>query len=323
MRPAALVTVLLTLLATAGCLSCRDNLVSLEHADGSNDHRIFRLASVTQVMMEPVLWRLEDDGLVSFRRPVTDYLWNPLPPEFTNVTLRALHDNTSGLPRDLLDLWCLGDIGTALACAVAGTDPYAGFSDRSEFVRRLWEPRIRGMVRNGSPGKSNVGYALMMMAICDHLGTTPQALCEKYLIEPYGLKDTSFEPAVGMLPRVARPCAGTFPLALPAGLEVDDHRVGDVTVMSRGMLSSASDVLKVCYVILPHLQRAKGVLDARTLDCGHEALYRDGAIGGGYAFVGFDPVDRHAVVVLENGTRWSSGRGFEVLDELVRPPTDD
>ena len=90
-----------SVLATAlcGCLSSRvERVVGV---DGSGDHRVFRLGAVTRLMMEPVLWRLEDTEKINFDRPVGLYFKDPLPPEFEKVTLRMLHDGKTGLPRDL------------------------------------------------------------------------------------------------------------------------------------------------------------------------------------------------------------------------------
>ena len=62
---------LAALLLCGGCLSSRPESVEVADVDGSGDHRIFRIGALTQIMMEPVLWRLEDSKLVDFDRPVT------------------------------------------------------------------------------------------------------------------------------------------------------------------------------------------------------------------------------------------------------------
>lgn len=321
MRRTALALLVLSL---SGCLGLRDRLVKVSDTDGSADHRLFRIGSVTRIMMEPVLWKLEDLHLIDFDRPVTDYLKDRLPPEFETVTLRMLHDNRSGLPLALIDPCHLPDLGELLMAALAGTHLYRTFDRREAFLDRLWEPHYRMDVRRREPRQSNVGYALMMMAICDRLGVTLDDLCEKYLIRPYGLKDTAFVPYPGMRPRLTRACAGTFPLLLPAGWEVEDWRgAGEVSLFSGGMLSSAFDILRVCYVILPHLDRAKGMLVADRIDSGHDVWYLCGTMPGGHAFVGFDPEGGHAVAILENATRWSASDGLELLENLANPPGQD
>lgn len=312
------------LMLCAGCLGFSDNLAKVVDTDGSGDHRIFRIGSVTRIMMEPVLWKLEDLKIVDFDRPVTEYFNGSLPPEFESVTLRMLHDNQSGLPLCLIDPYSLGDIATLARFAVLGDSLYADFNAREAFVERLWNRHYRQDVKKREPRQSDMGYALLWMAICDRLGKGPDELCEKYLIEPYGLKDTSFVPLPGMRNRITKPCAGSFPWPLFAGQEIADHRgEGETALFSGGMLSSASDILRVCFVIMPHLDRAKAMLETAELDCGHTVWYLSGTVPGGHAFVGFDPEGKHAVAILENATRFGAGEGLELLENLANPPKEE
>ena len=306
----------------AGCFGGGSRIVSIAEVDGSNDHRIFRIGSIGKIMMEPVLWRLEDSGAIDFDRPVGEYLRDALPPEFDDVTLRMLHDNVAGLPRELMDLLCLEDIVGALSSGIFGTDLYFGFATRREFIARLWRPSVRVKVarRDGDGVYSNAGYVLMMMAIEDATGMTAEELCRRHLIEPYGLVDTSFEPGEAMLQRVLPPCAGSLPWVFPAGTEIPDHRENEIVMHSGGMLSSASDILKVCYVIMPHVERASGLLFRRRLPCGRDVFFRHGMVYGGSAFVGFDPAAPRAVVLLRNATCWPSDDGIDLMEHLANPP---
>lgn len=314
MRRLALVSVLLL----SGCLSWRDNLVTVVDTDGSSDHRLFRVGAVTRLMMEPVFWKLEDLHLVDFDRPVTESFRGFLPPEYESVTLRMLRENASGLPDDLLDCYRLSDLGEWTLAQCVGTDPTRTFDTREAFVARLWERHFRMDVDKRVPRTSDAGFALLLMAICDRLQTTPDALCARYLIEPYGLKDTAFDPPVGWLGRLTKPCAGRLPLLLPAGFEVDDRRRdGGVAYYSRGLRTSASDLLRVAYVILPHLKRAQPLLTRDELSDGREVWYLLGRVPGGTAFIGFDPQDKHAVVILKNAADFTAGQGLETLETLA------
>lgn len=299
----------------AGC--CSDRVVTVRDKGLSSDHRIFRIASLTKLMMEPVLWKLEDSKVVDFDRPVTDYFKDPLPPEFGKVTLRDLHDNKSGLPREFIDPWCLGDVYSAFKCGFVGSDIYEDFDTRREFVRKLWTVRVRSALRHDGPRYSNMGYALMMMAICDATGRSIQELCEEELVRPLGLKDTTFEPNAEQRARLTPSCAGHLPWFRFEGQIVPDHRDGEVTRAAGGMLSSAADMLKVAEVIYPQLDRAKGLLEAKTLPSGHRILYRCGMIYGGNAFLGFDLDARRAAVLLKNVTCWWSNDGFEYMESLA------
>lgn len=307
-------------LGTAGCLTWGDGLVTVRDVDGSSDHRIFRVGALTRVLMEPVLWRLEDSGRIDFDRPVCDCLADRLPPEFGRITLRDLHENRAGLPPTLSDPWCFGDLMSAAGDRLFGLGLYAGFDSRDEFVLRLWHPKVRRQIERGEAVRSDVGYALLMLAIVDQLGETPEALCRKYLVEPYGLKDTGFlPPSETEAVRLTPPCAGTVPWLWLRGMEVAETRGGEISCLVGGLYSSASDVLRVAYVILPHLDRAKAQLESHRYDFGRTVWYQTGTTGGGYGFLGLDPVDRRAVVILRNATDDEPEEGLELMGSLTRP----
>ena len=302
------------LFLAGGCVS--DRVVELSAIDGSNDHRIFRIASLTKLMMEPVLWKLEDTRKIDFDCSVRRYFRDDLPEEYERVTLRMLHDNRSGLPRDFIDPLCLADVGSVFMYRCVGSNLYEDFDTREKFVGKLCTPRTRGMVHRGEPEYSNMGYALMMMAICDYLKTDPQQLIEEYLIKPYGLKDTSFIVTDGMKTRLTPCCAGYLPWALPKGMVIDDHREGIVTLYSEGMLSSASDLLKIGFVLMPHLDRSRGLLKEYHYSPVHSILYCSGIIYGGNAFVGFDRANGRVGVILKNAIGWSDDDGFDLMEDL-------
>ena len=305
----------------SGCLGLRENVISATDVDGSSDHRIFRIGALTKVMLEPVLWRLEDRHLIDFDRPVTDYFKDRLPPEFETVTLRMLHDNQSGLPLDLLDPWCLGDMGACWTRLAFGADACRWHADREAMVARLWDVRFRKTVERREPQPSDVGYALMMMAICDHLGRTLDDLCEEHIIAPYGLTDTAFVPTAGMRTRLTRACAGGLPLFRFAGSEIDDHRgTNETALFSGGMVSSPYDILRVAYVIQPHLDRAKGLFEEHEVDGGRKVWVLTANTYGGRAFIGFDPEDGHVVLIVRNDTGFRLKEGFELMQNLIHPP---
>ena len=319
-RASARLLVTAGLAAACGCVSWRDNVVEVRAADGSNDHRVFRIASLTKIMMEPVLWKLEDTEKINFDLPVTVYFKDELPEEYKTLTLRMLHDNKSGLPREFIDPLCLGDVYDALKCGFVGSNLYGSFDRRADFVRKLRDPRARSAIRHRlNRGGSNMAYALMMMAICDELNTTPQRLCEEYLIKPYGLKDTSFEVNDALRDRLTSACAGSLPWLYPGGMEVPDHRDGDVVMYTGGMLSSASDILKIAYVMLPHLDRARALLNAEKIGPRNWVYYRSGMIYGGNAFIGFDTKNNRAAVVLRNTTCWTDDSGFDFMRTMYAP----
>ena len=306
---------LAALLLCGGCLSSRPESVEVADVDGSGDHRIFRIGALTQIMMEPVLWRLEDSKIVDFDRPVTSCIHEYLPPEFESITLRQLHDGKTSLPRTLNDLWRLDEV------LLADTDAPERISTRAAFARSLWDARVRVALRRDEPGRSDVGYALLMMAICDVTGRTLDDLCREYLVEPYGLRDTSFTMTPGMATRLAEPRQALVPwlLFIPGA---DAMRVGETTSCAGGMFSSAHDMLRVCYVVLPHIGRMRQLLDERELPCGRKVLCRTGRGGGCRAFVCFDAKDRRAALLLRNSGGSLLSDGLGMMERIFNPPPD-
>ena len=304
---------LAALLLCGGCISSRPESVEVADVDGSGDHRIFRIGALTQIMMEPVLWRLEDSKLVDFDRPVTACIHEYLPPEFDSITLRQLHDGKTSLPRTLNDLWRIDEM------LLADTDAPGRIATRAAFARSLWDARVRVALRRDEPGRSDVGYALLLMAVCDVTGRTLDDLCREYLVEPYGLRDTSFSMTPGMATRLAEPRPALVPwlLFIPGP---DAMRVNETTSYAGGMFSSAYDILRVCYVVLPHIGRMRQLLDERELPCGRKVLYRTGRGGGCKAFVCFDAKDRRAALLLRNSGGSPLFDGLGMMERILNPP---
>lgn len=307
------------MLLVTGCSSGRARVVDVTEVDGSTDHRIFRIGPLTRLMMEPVLWRLEDERVIDFDRPVADYFrTTALPPEFDRLTLRDLHEDRTGLPRNFFDPLNLEGLFRLMAYDLWGLpERYVGFGSREDFVRHLWSVQTRAQLKRAVPQVSDAGYALLMMAICERLRQTPDELIRRYLVEPYGLKDTCFVPREAMRERLLCACAGERPWLRPAGTELSEVCDNEVTRFLVGMRSSPHDILRVAYVMLPHLDRFKGLLSEHALFNGRKVYVHSGMTWGGCAFLGFDPVDKRAVLRVRNASG-SSVREDEFLEILQR-----
>ena len=295
----------LAALALSGCLNAPDSppapVIRVAEAVGSNDHRIFCIGSLTQLMMEPVLWKLEDLEIINFKLPVTVYLKSPLPREYRHLTLKELREGRSGLPETFADPWCLDDLAAETGNRLFGYPRFRRFEGREEFLTILRNVRMRSLVRHRNDGKdaqrrgragapSDIAFALMMLAITDELGVTPQELLRRYLLEPYALRDTS----LGAAP--------SFPVE-----------------WSLGMRSSPSDMLKVAYVMLPHLDRAGHLMKFERVDLRHWAYYHASSVDGGGAFLGFDTKSSRAAVVVRNIPGDMTEDGLDLMRTMYAP----
>jgi CubicO group peptidase (beta-lactamase class C family) len=296
--------------------------------DASDDRRMFRIASLTKLMLYPMLERLESEGRLDLDWRLTECFRDPLPEEYRGLTLRDLLESRSGLPREFIDPWCLGDVWTAFHCGFAGIDIYGDFSERADFVRKLHEPAVRGDVKRRIRRYSNMGFALMMMAVCDRLGESVEALFERYVVRPYGLEDTFFEVPPERLSGLTPACSGALPWLIPRGKPVPDHRLKEVAKLTGGLRSSASDMLKVFNSLWGRIEALDvsgaedgdevWMLKVAVLRSGRKILYRHGIIYGGATFVGFDVDERRIVLVMRNVTSWPSGECVQLVERLAK-----
>ena len=256
--------------------------ITVTDVDGSSDHRIFRAGGLTRVLLEPVVWRLVDSEKISLDWSVTDCLkTTPIPPEYERLTLRTLLAGEAALPDD----FAMEDDETP----------------RAAFVRGLWRIRTRGRLMLDAPHPSDVAYALFWFAVSERLGMSFDDLLDEYLVKPYGLKDTSFEPVPSRRPRLVRAEA------------VEGERLTLPRLFAGGLLTSPHDILRVAYVMLPHVAaRSRARLQASTLLCGNEILYALWESSDGAAFLGFDVVSKRVIL------RLTTAREVGAADLLVK-----
>lgn len=254
----------LVLLAVAGAVVFSSAGESVTEIDGSNDHRIFCVGALTRLLLEPVVWRLVDTRQIDLDWTVGACLKTPIPPDYDGLTLRALHAGRAPLP-----------------------DDFPQDSDRSpreNFVRGFWSLRTRVDFSFDAPRASDVAYALFWFAVSERLGQSMDALCQTHLVEPYGLRDTSLAPVAARRNRMVAADEGGA-RSLP-------------DLCSRGLLSSPHDVLRLAYVILPHLSRAESLVCGDSLLSGHAIARVSGVTPGGAAFLGFDREAKRALLFL-------------------------
>ncbi|MBZ3908163.1 serine hydrolase domain-containing protein [Streptomyces griseiscabiei] len=147
-------------------------------AHGHDADRFVEIGSLTKVVTGTVLARLEAGGGVGFDTPLEECLDDV--PRGTGITLRHLAEHTSGLPRL-----------PRLSHASAGTpgfpdDPYAGFTETAlrEQLRDVYR------LRTGRPGEeeySNLGYAVLGLALTSVTGRSYQELVDTHVLLPLGL----------------------------------------------------------------------------------------------------------------------------------------
>lgn len=300
-------------------------------AGDADEHSLYRIASLSKLFFAPVLLKLHERGRINLDRPVSAYSKLALPPECARVTLRDLLENQSGLPREFLTPWNPVDMWTAFSCGFVGSHIYADFDDRESFAREMWRSRWRAAMRKGGNVYSNMGFALLGMAVEDALGRDLETILREELTGPRHLADTTYFPHGDQTNRLTRACAGHLPWFVRRRHEVPDHRLGDALRATGGLFSSASDCLtffRSCWPLVDAYIKDRplesypdeavyGLLRVHVLPNGHRIVYRAGMIYGGASFVGYDPSSRTLVVILRNVTSWPDRRGFDVMERIL------
>ncbi|MDX3639670.1 serine hydrolase domain-containing protein [Streptomyces sp. MB09-02B] len=145
-------------------------------AHGHDADRFVEIGSLTKVLTGTVLARLEAEGDLGFDTPLEECLDEV--PRGTGITLRHLAEHTSGLPRLPVGL-------TGLPTGPPD-DPYADFTEAAlrESLRDL--DRLTAG-RQGREEYSNLGYAVLGLALTTVTGRSYQQLLDTHVLLPLGL----------------------------------------------------------------------------------------------------------------------------------------
>ncbi|MFF9778661.1 serine hydrolase domain-containing protein [Streptomyces sp. NPDC013978] len=145
-------------------------------AYGHDADRFVEIGSLTKVLTGTVLARLEADGDLGFDTPLEECLDEV--PRGTGITLRHLAEHTSGLP--------LLPAGLTGQPTGPPDDPYAGFTETAlrESLREL--DRVTAG-RQGREEYSNLGYAVLGLALTTVTGRSYQQLLDTHVLSPLGL----------------------------------------------------------------------------------------------------------------------------------------
>ena len=268
---------------------------------------VFEIGSVTKVFTALLLADMARRGEVGLDDPVSRHL----PGNFKlplrdgrDVTLADLATHTSGLPR-----WPLlpSDSPPPQAAIEA-----AGRISLEDF--KSWLANVHSDIppSAGAWWYSNVGYALLGMALAHRGGRPYEALLEARVIDPIGLRDTTYYPTPAMGPRLAEghdrdlkplpPLEGGIFIAA-GGLRSTPH---DLSRFAAAILPGSGARIAADEELLPVRRTAAwlgGVqaLGWEVLDApGGSFVNKDGVTFGQTVSMVFDPDKRTAIVAFSN-----------------------
>lgn len=304
-----------------------------KHASGSArsvaGDTLFEIGSVTKVFTALLLADMVHRKEVAFDDPVDRYLLSDLRTPQRNgraITLADLATHTSGLPYFPFD-----PATTPKALETLGR---FSLSDLRSWLDGFTLPR--------DPGArweySNTAYGILGLALANKAGSTYDALLERRIISPLGLKDTALRTTSADARRLAtghdRNFAPVAPVDLglfaPAGAL--RSTVDDLMRFLRAVLPNSGSPLDAPAQLLLTIRRpapAAGGAQALGWDVVTRAdpfFAKDGVTDGFTATVVLDPPKQTGAVVLSNafpvklGPPPSGGVGAaDLARHLIRP----
>ncbi|ONK10053.1 serine hydrolase domain-containing protein [Streptomyces sp. MP131-18] len=294
---------------------------------GAAPDTLFEIGSVTKTFTSLALAALAVRGQLALDRPLAGLL-----PAGTAVPVRGdrpielghLACHLSGLPAL--------PPGLLPRTLRPPADPYAHCT-QEVLLDALGRTRPRS-----APGSrfrySNLGAALLGLALTRHTGQDFAALIRAEITGPLGMAGTGTEPAAGSATRLApghsftgraRPPWHTAAMSPAGGLY---STAPDLLTFALAQLGDAPERLRPAIALthatahpIGHGTTAHpGWFGMRTPRGrgGHRVLFHNGGTGGYRALLAVAPEPRAAVVVLSATARGVDRHGFALLDHLTR-----
>jgi len=268
-----------------------------------DEHTLFEAGSITKLMTNLLLAQLVVDGRIDLDAPLTDYLpAGTVLPERDGKVITAFDLSThsagfSGLPEALL------------AGGIA--NPYSGYGAEALLAWIAEYELKRGIGEQFE--YSNVGTALLALAI-EHVGGKPYAeLLQEQILDPLGMTETRLATAPGAIARMAtgHDAAGEavshwdFDVFAPAGALVTN--TADLAKFIAAASGKVESPLAPAFDIMLDRTRPTGgdgeVIGLGWFDYtaeGRDIAWHNGITGGFRSFAGYDRKTGNGVVVLSN-----------------------
>ena len=235
------------------------------------------------------------------------------------ITLEHLATHTSGLPRS--------PVGRPVE--LRSTDPYSSLT-REDVLVALERSRLRRIPGTGGVRYSNLGYAVLGVALVDLIGAPDyQTAIERRVCKPLGLVDTVVSPTPEQTERTAsghrwrgRP-APSWHLDGMAGAGALLSTADDLLSFVRAQLEPSAGPLADAIVLMQQERRRQrthtiGLGWMRRATKTGTLLWHNGGTGGFRSWVALAPSDHRAVVILTNSfnLRGPDLEGLRLLDVI-------
>jgi D-alanyl-D-alanine-carboxypeptidase/D-alanyl-D-alanine-endopeptidase len=273
---------------------------------------VYQIGSVTKTMTGLLLADAVAENKVTLDEPVATLLPGYTLPAFDGkkISLLDLATHYSSLPR-LPDNFAPQD----------PANPYADYTaaKQRQFLAAYHLPRAPGTAFD----YSNIGYAVLGTALAAQAGSSYEALLQKRIAVPLGMRSTSNTPSHGMLARLA-------PGHLLSGEQTPAWELNAVAPAG-GVYSSARDMVAYlqAYMFKPLRPYALAIQPQRPLapdsdakiglawlleqKQGQSYAWHSGQTGGYTSYAAFTTDGKRGVVVLTNTARTVDALGLSAL----------
>ena len=293
------------------------------HASPLDSLSVFEIGSITKAFTGILLADMAGRGEVEFDTPVADYLPDRVSVpgrDGRDITLADLATHRSALPRSPANLQPADVL-----------DPYSDYSV-DQMYSFLNEHELRRDI--GSEYEySNLGMGLLGHALALHAGKSYGELVGERILRPLGMSMTSIQLTPPMEEHLATGHnARGFPtknwrIPTLAGAGALRSNVMDMLAFAEANLAEGEGGLSVA-MRESHRPRAEAVpgmsvgLGWHIRHVGESRIvWHNGGTGGYRTFLGFDPDQGVAVVVLTNSGQGADDIGFHLLNpELPLAP---
>jgi CubicO group peptidase (beta-lactamase class C family) len=286
---------------------------------------VYQIGSITKTMTALLLADAVVEGKVTLDEPVAAVLPGYTMPAFDGkqISLLDLATHYSSLPR--------------LPDNFAPKDPANPYADYTEAKQREFLAAYHLLRAPGAKfDYSNIGYAVLGTALAAQAGSSYEALLQKRLAVPLGMRSTSNTPTHGMLARMA-------PGHLLSGEPTPAWDL-NVVAPAGGVYSSARDMVAYlqAYMFKPLRPYALAIKPQRPLAPdsetkiglawlleqrqGQSYAWHSGQTGGYTSYAAFTTDGKRGVVVLTNAARDIDALGLSALlpgaplPPLKKPP---
>ncbi|MFE6304853.1 serine hydrolase domain-containing protein [Nocardiopsis sp. NPDC057823] len=272
----------------------------------------FEIGSITKTMTALLLADAIERGEVAEETRLGDLLDLGDAPA-ADVTLAELASHRSGLPR--LPSRFRDVVNAAVAANFLGRDPY-----RYDEAALLDQARAAELTDRGESRYSNLGFALLGLALAEAAGADYPDLLRERLLDPLGMHDT-------YLPRTEAD--------LPAGATLGHTAKGRTAAPwlamayapTGGVRSTPADMERFARALLDGTAPGAAALEPRWPDGedrigyawvatdveGTEVTWHNGGTGGFTSMLALDREAGRAVIVLSNTTAEVEGQAVELL----------